>query len=173
MSEKVVSRVKEHFGNFVREGGSTPLGEYFIRMEREKWFECVKFLRDDPDCLFDHFIDLTVVDWPEKEERFEVVLHLRSMKHNHRIRVKTNLPSQNPEVSSLTPLYKGANWFEREAYDMYGVIFKGHPDLRRILLWEGFEGHPLRKDYPKTKRQCPIPFREDYPRQPKPFKERS
>ncbi len=172
MSQKVIDRVRSRFEAAVVQSGIA-LGDAFIVVKRENWFEVVKFLKDDPDCLMDHFIDLTGVDWPDKKERFEIVLHLRSMKYNHRIRVKTTLPRDDVRVDSLTPLYRGANWFERETYDMYGIEFNGHPDLRRILLWEGFEGHPLRKDYPKTQRQCPIPLRENAPAQPPPFKERS
>jgi NADH-quinone oxidoreductase subunit C len=172
MSQKVIDRLKARFAEAVTQSGVSA-GDAFAVVRRESWFDAVKFLRDDPDCLMDHFIDLTCVDWPGRQERFEVVLHLRSMKHDHRIRVKTTATEAEGQVDSLTPLYKGANWFEREAYDMYGVKFAGHPDLRRILLWEAFEGHPLRKDYPKTRRQCPIPFRENPPGQPPPFNERS
>lgn len=171
MSQKVIDRLKARFGDTVVSSGVS-LGEACAVVRRESWYDAVRFLREDPDCLMDHFIDLTCVDWPERQERFEIVLHLRSMKHNHRIRVKTTAPEADPKVDSLTSLYKGANWFEREAYDMYGVRFEGHPDLRRILLWETFEGHPLRKDYPKARRQCPIPFREEWPKQPPPFNER-
>lgn len=171
MSQKLLSTLKSKFPDGVMDTQITQNDAVAI-VKRENYFDIVKFLKEDPDILMDHFIDLTCVDWPEKEDRFEVVLHLRSMTHNHRIRIKTFASADAPTVSSLTPLYKGANWFEREAYDMYGVKFEGHPDLRRILLWESFEGHPLRKDYPKEKRQCPISFRESWPAQPPPFKER-
>jgi NADH-quinone oxidoreductase subunit C len=172
MSQKILDRIKSKFADAVIEAGMDR-GDAAAVVKREAWFDVVKFLKEDPECRMDHFIDLTCVDWPEKPERFEVVLHLRSMALNHRIRLKTRAGMDSPVVPSLTQLYKGADWFEREAYDMYGVKFQGHPDLRRILLWEAFEGHPLRKDYPKDRRQCPIPFREECPKQPPPFRERS
>jgi NADH-quinone oxidoreductase subunit C len=170
MSQKLVDKLKSKFSRAVVEA-KMDRGDATAVVKREGYFEVVKFLKEDPDCLMDHFIDLTCVDWPEKKERFEIVLHLRSMTHNHRIRIKTSAEAENPAVPSITPLFR-ADWFEREAYDMYGVKFEGHPDMRRILLWEGFEGHPLRKDYPKDKRQCPVPLREDRPGQPPPFRER-
>jgi NADH-quinone oxidoreductase subunit C len=109
----------------------------------------VRFLRDDPSCLFVCFIDLTAVDYPNREKRFDVVTHLLSPKHNCRIRVKAQTDEMSP-VASLTCLYPAANWFEREAYDLFGVFFSGHPDLRRLLTDYAFDGHPLRKDFPMT-----------------------
>ncbi len=106
-------------------------------------------LRDAPDCLFINFIDITAVDYPAREQRFEVVYHLLSPKHNQRVRVKAPL-GEDEQIASACEIWPAANWFEREAYDMYGVIFSGHPDLRRILTDYGFEGHPLRKDFPMT-----------------------
>jgi len=147
-------------------------GDHTAVVKPGRFAEVAAFLRDNEETLLDHFIDLTVVDWPSRDERFEVVVHLRSTKMGHRFRLKTSVTAAKPSVPSLAQIWKGANWFEREAWDMYGVRFEGHPDLRRILLWEGFEGHPLRKDYPKERRQCPIPFREDPPPQPAPFRER-
>jgi NADH-quinone oxidoreductase subunit C len=97
--------------------------------------------------------DLTVVDYLGDELRFEVVYHLYSVTHNHRLRVKARVGEAEPELASLTPIYASADWMEREAYDLYGIRFTGHPNLRRILLYDEFEGHPLRKDYPKERRQ--------------------
>lgn len=171
MSRKLLDKIKSRFADAVLES-KVERGDAMALIKPENYFDVVKFLKEDPDCLMDHFIDLTCVDWPEKKERFDVVLHLRSLTFGHRIRIKTYALSDNPAAASLTPLYKGANWFEREAFDMYGVKFEGHPDMRRILLWEAFEGHPLRKDYPKDKRQCPIPLKDDSPEQPLPFRER-
>ena len=99
--------------------------------------------------MFWCFIDLTAVDWPDREKRFEVVYHLLSPKRNQRVRVKVETDEVTP-VPSVVPVFRGAEWFEREAYDLYGVLFSGHPDLRRILTDYGFEGHPLRKDFPLT-----------------------
>jgi NADH-quinone oxidoreductase subunit C len=107
------------------------------------------FLRDDPRCQFVSFIDACAVDWPAREKRFDVVYHLLSPKRNLRVRVKVETDEATP-VPSLVSVYPGADWFEREAYDLYGVLFVGHPDLRRILTDYGFEGYPLRKDFPLT-----------------------
>ena len=108
-----------------------------------------RYLRDDPACDFICFIDLCGVDYPRRVKRFDVVLHLLSPKLNHRVRVKVATDEETP-VPSLVDVFPAANWFEREAYDLYGILFTGHPDLRRILTDYGFEGHPLRKDFPMT-----------------------
>jgi NADH-quinone oxidoreductase subunit C len=108
-----------------------------------------RFLRDDPACLFTCIIDVTAVDWPGREKRFDVVYHLLSPRINQRIRVKAEVAEGEP-IASLIEVYRGVDWFEREAYDLYGVLFTGHPDMRRILTDYGFEGHPLRKDFPLT-----------------------
>ena len=113
------------------------------------YVDVVTFLRDDPACLFVGFVDLTAVDYPTRLPRFDVVVHLLSPKHNVRVRVKVATKEDTP-VPSLCALYPAANWFEREAYDLFGVYFSGHPDLRRLLTDYGFEGHPLRKDFPMT-----------------------
>ena len=109
----------------------------------------MQFLRDDERCLFWCIIDITAIDWPERERRFDVVYHLLSPKRNQRIRVKVQTDESTP-VPSVISVYRGADWFEREAYDLYGVLFSGHPDLRRLLTDYGFEGYPLRKDFPLT-----------------------
>jgi NADH-quinone oxidoreductase subunit C len=111
--------------------------------------QVMTFLRDDERCQFWSLIDITAVDWPERERRFDIVYHLLSPKQNQRIRVKIEIEEAAP-VSSIIDVFPGANWFEREAYDLYGVLFTGHPDLRRLLTDYGFEGHPLRKDFPLT-----------------------
>jgi len=107
------------------------------------------FLRDDPACQFICFIDATAVDWPSREQRFDVVYHFLSPRLNQRIRLKVMTDEVTP-VPSLIDVFKGADWFERETYDLYGVLFTGHPDMRRILTDYGFQGHPLRKDFPLT-----------------------
>ncbi len=109
---------------------------------------------------FDFLMDLTAADYLPRDPRFELVCHFYSSKHNYRLRLKCPVYSDDATVVSLTPLWAGANWFEREVYDMFGIKFEGHPDLRRILMYDGFEGHPLRKDYPLKKRQPRIPHRE-------------
>jgi NADH-quinone oxidoreductase subunit C len=109
----------------------------------------VTFLRDDERCQFVSFIDVTAIDWPGRERRFDVVYHFLSPKHNRRIRVKIAV-DENTAVPSIIGVFPGADWFERETYDLYGVLFTGHPDMRRLLTDYGFEGHPLRKDFPLT-----------------------
>ena len=107
------------------------------------------FLRDDERCQFWSIVDITAVDWPSRERRFDVVYHLLSPKQNLRVRVKLEVDERTP-VPSIISVFPGANWFERETYDLYGVLFTGHPDMRRLLTDYGFEGHPLRKDFPLT-----------------------
>jgi NADH-quinone oxidoreductase subunit C len=109
----------------------------------------LKFLRDDPAGQFVSLIDITAADYPEREKRFEVVYHLLSPKLNRRIRLKLETDEETP-VASATAVYPGADWYERETYDLFGVLFVGHPDLRRILTDYGFDGYPLRKDFPMT-----------------------
>lgn len=109
----------------------------------------IQFLRDHTSAQFTSLADITAVDFPTRANRFEVVYHLLSLVHNSRIRVKT-YANETTAIPSIVGLYNGANWFERETYDMFGIFFSGHPDLRRILTDYGFEGHPLRKDFPLT-----------------------
>ena len=111
------------------------------------------FLRDDEALLYNFMMDLTAVDYLGREPRFEVVYHLYSLKYNRRVRIKAGVSESDCTIDSIVSVWPSADWFEREVYDMYGVVFNGHPELRRILLYEGFEGHPLRKDYPLKKRQ--------------------
>jgi len=125
------------------------VGELTILAERDHIVPLLRFLRDDQQCNFETFIDLCGVDYPERTERFEVVYHLLSMRMNHRIRVRIRADEETP-VASCVPIWPAANWFEREAFDMYGIQFSDHPDLRRILTDYGFEGFPLRKDFPLT-----------------------
>ncbi|UWU29846.1 NADH-quinone oxidoreductase subunit C [Rhizobium sp. WSM1274] len=124
-------------------------GELTVTTTGENLIALLTFLRDDAKCGFVNLIDICGVDWPQRELRFDVVYHLLSPKKNLRIRVKVATDEDTP-VPSACPVYPGADWFERETWDMYGVLFTGHPDLRRILTDYGFEGHPLRKDFPTT-----------------------
>ncbi len=124
-------------------------GELTILAERDHIVPLVRFLRDDHLCLFQTLIDLCGVDYPERAERFDVVYHFLSMRMNQRVRVKITTDAETP-VPTLTGLFPGANWFEREAFDMYGIAFADHPDMRRLLTDYGFEGYPLRKDFPLT-----------------------
>ena len=125
------------------------LGELTIEVKRDAIPEVIALLRDDEYCRFGCLIDICGVDYPEREERFDLVYHLLSPWLNHRIRVRTKTDEESP-VPSIVTLFPAANWFEREAYDLYGILFDGHPDLRRILTDYGFQGHPLRKDFPLT-----------------------
>ncbi len=109
----------------------------------------MRFLRDDPRCQFWNIVDITAVDWPGRERRFDVVYHLLSPKQNARIRVKIETDETTP-VNSIIEVFPGADWFEREVFDLYGIAFTGHPDMRRLLTDYGFDGHPLRKDFPLT-----------------------
>jgi NADH-quinone oxidoreductase subunit C len=108
---------------------------------------------------FDMFLDVTAVDWPQRAPRFDVVYHFYSTTHLIRLRVKTRVSAEDPVVDSLTALYGSAGFMERECHDMYGIVFRGNADLRPILLYEGFTGHPLRKDYAKTQEQPLVPYR--------------
>jgi NADH-quinone oxidoreductase B subunit/NADH/F420H2 dehydrogenase subunit C len=125
------------------------LGELVITVDRPAIVRVLTFLRDDVGCQFRQLMDITAVDRPEREERFEVVYNLLSLKRNLRVRVKLTTDEDTP-VPSVTAVYSTANWFERETWDLYGVFFSDHPDLRRLLTDYGFEGHPLRKDFPLT-----------------------
>ena len=130
-------------------GWSVAFGELTLMAGRSDIVEVVRFLRDDPRLQFACLIDVTAVDYPERDERFEVVYHLLSPKQNARLRIKIST-DEDIQVDSICGVFPGANWFEREAYDMYGILFSGHPDLRRLLTDYGFDGHPLRKDFPLT-----------------------
>jgi NADH-quinone oxidoreductase subunit C len=130
-------------------GHEVAFGELTITAGARDIVKVMTFLRDDEHCRFYSFIDVTAIDWPGREPRFDVVYHLLSPKHNRRVRVKIAV-GENMPVSSIIDVFPGANWFEREAYDLYGILFTGHPDMRRILTDYGFEGHPLRKDFPLT-----------------------
>jgi NADH-quinone oxidoreductase subunit C len=124
-------------------------GELVAKVEREAILRVLTFLRDDPRCLFKLMCDLCGVDYPDRAERFDVVYNLLSLKHNQRIRLKVATDEDHP-VPSATAVYNAAAWFEREAWDLFGIYFADHPDLRRLLTDYGFEGHPLRKDFPLT-----------------------
>jgi NADH-quinone oxidoreductase subunit C len=131
-------------------GHSVAFNQLTIDVQAEKIVDVMRYLRDDPACRFVNFTDVTAVDYPGRgEKRFDVVYHLLSPPLNTRIRVKAEA-SETTQVPSIIDVFPGADWFEREAYDLYGVIITGHPDMRRLLTDYGFEGHPLRKDFPLT-----------------------
>jgi NADH-quinone oxidoreductase subunit C len=124
-------------------------GELTFETHSESILEVIQFLRDDVECRFISIVDICGVDYPEREQRFEVVYHLLSPTRNLRVRLKVPADDVIP-VPSLTALFPGADWYEREAYDLYGILFSGHPDLRRLLTDYGFDGYPMRKDFPTT-----------------------
>ncbi|MGO9611986.1 MAG: NADH-quinone oxidoreductase subunit C [Dissulfurispiraceae bacterium] len=124
-------------------------GQVSVITKKDKILDIVKYLKSDPDLHMDYLRDLCGVDYLGKKPlRFEVVYHFFSIKFRHLLRIRAEVPEEDPTIDSLVPLYAGANWHERECFDMFGITFNAHPDLRRILLPEDWEGHPLRKDYP-------------------------
>ena len=130
-------------------GHDVAYGELTLSANAADIVQVMTFLRDDPRCEFFCFIDITAIDWPSREKRFDVVYHLLSPTKNARIRVKIETDEATP-IASIITVFTGADWFEREMYDLYGVLITGHPDMRRLLTDYGFEGHPLRKDFPLT-----------------------
>jgi NADH dehydrogenase I D subunit len=151
-NQKIFARIQEQCSGAVL-STDTYRGDASVVIRPERLLEVARVLRDDRELAFDLLLDVTCVDYLGQEPRFEVVYHFYSTRHHHRVRLKARVPESDPTIDSLVPLWVGANWLERETYDMYGIRFRGHPDLRRIYLYEEFEGHPLRKDYPKEKRQ--------------------
>ncbi|MBI4508320.1 MAG: NADH-quinone oxidoreductase subunit C [Deltaproteobacteria bacterium] len=160
MSEKILARLKERFGDAVNETHSYR-GDDTALVARERIVEVLQFLRDDPELALNMPVDMTAIDWLARGRvpRFQVVYHLYSVSQRHRVRIKCDVPEEDPRVHSSVSIYPGFCWFEREAWDMYGIKFEGHPDPRRLFMYESFVGHPLRKDYPKEKRQ-PLVRRE-------------
>jgi NADH-quinone oxidoreductase subunit C len=155
--ESILRRLTATFGNRIAESHAHR-GDPTALVERSAVLDVLRFCRDDPEIRFDVLMDLTAVDYlryPGREfgPRFEVVYHLYSLPHNHRVRLKVRVEEDDAQVPSAVPLWPIANWFEREVWDMFGIRFDGHPDLRRLLMYEEFHGHPLRKDYPVSKRQ--------------------
>jgi NADH-quinone oxidoreductase subunit C len=146
--DRLGQTIKKNLGAAVT-GYVVARGELTMTVRSSDIVKVARFLRDDPGCLFSCIIDVTAIDWPGREKRFDVVYHFLSPRINQRVRVKTEL-GEGEAIASLIEVYRGADWFEREAYDLYGVLFTGHPDMRRILTDYGFEGHPLRKDFPLT-----------------------
>jgi NADH-quinone oxidoreductase subunit C len=151
-----MSEALNAFGEYVRsslpnavQAVEVKAGELVLRVARESIVRVLTFLRDDSQCRFEVLVDITAVDWPERGERFDVVYNLLSLGHNRRVRIKAAVPDETP-IPSVAGVYSAAGWCERETWDLFGVFFSDHPDLRRILTDYGFEGHPLRKDFPLT-----------------------
>ncbi|MFQ5698093.1 MAG: NADH-quinone oxidoreductase subunit C [Myxococcota bacterium] len=158
----LLERLRERLGDALLEDHEA-LGDTTLRVDRSRVAEVLQVLRDDPELRFNFLMDLTAVDYLGQQPRFEVVYHLASVeveprgtepsRLRGRVRVTARVPEVPCELPSVSDLYASAGWMEREVWDLYGIRFLGHPDLRRILLYEEFEGHPLRKDYPKERRQ--------------------
>ncbi len=151
LKQKFGSAILDHHQNY---------GDETVVVDRASILEVMKFLKQNAACPFNLFLDLGGVDYPNRNPRFELVYHLYSLPRNRRIRIKTALPESDLKIRSVISVWESADWFEREAFDMFGIHFEGHPNLKRLLMWEGFQGHPLRKDYPIDKRQ-PIPVMAD------------
>lgn len=144
----IAEKIKEKFADQVIEVVEFR-DQVSVIVKRDQILSILKFLHDDPLLSLDHLQDLTAVDYIKKKEiRFEVVYNLYSIRHRHKIRLRAQVPENDTKIDSVVPIWSGANWHERECYDMFGITFTGHPDLRRILMPEDWEGFPLRKDYP-------------------------
>ena len=156
--ETLIGEIRKRFAAEI-ESDAESLGDQVLIVHREGLRAVMAGLQAAP---FDYavLLDLTCVDFLASENRFEMVYHLYSMGRNRRLRIKVSLPGETPVVDSLVGLWKNADWLEREVFDMFGVAFMGHPDLRRILMYEGFEGHPLRKSYPWRKDQPRITLKD-------------
>lgn len=147
LADSLIDRIKERFGDAITEAVAT-LGQQILRVKKESYVELGRFLHDDDEADFKMCTDLTAVHWPDRKgEEFDIVLFLYSLTKNRRLRVKIAI-ADGADSPSVTPIWAGANWMEREIYDMFGIRFEGHPDLRRILLPPDWPGHPLRKEYP-------------------------
>jgi len=155
MSQVVLEKLKERFRDAILETHNFQ-GNETAQVKRESFLEIMHFLKDE--CGFEMLLDLCGVDHLPETPRFEVVYHLKSFSRGYRIRIKVRVPEDDPVVPSLVSIWKGANWYERECFEFYGIKFQGHPDLRPLLLYPEFEGYPLRKDYPHKKRQPRIPL---------------
>jgi NADH-quinone oxidoreductase subunit C len=161
-ADELLERVRALLGSDVVDA-HTHLGDATVLVPVGRARECLQRLRDDPGLAFNLLVDLTAVDYLGREPRFEIVYHLASLdlappagepcRLRSRLRLKTGVSEKDCEADSVASLWAAASWYEREVYDLYGVVFRGHPDLRRILLYDEFKGHPLRKDYPKERRQ--------------------
>jgi NADH-quinone oxidoreductase subunit C len=163
MSQLVLDKLKAKFGSAILETHAD-FGDETAVVAPASWKAVCEYCRRDPALDFDLFVDLCGVDYPARVPRLEVVLHLYSTTKRHRVRLKARVGDEemdDAELDSVTSVWPGANWFEREVYDMSGVTFRGHPDLRRILMYPEFQGHPLLKDYPAQKTQPLVEYRTE------------
>ncbi len=158
-NQKVIEALQKQFPDAILEVTAT-LGDDTLLIRKQALGELVDFLYQKP-FEFTMLLDLTCVDYLGQAPRYQMVYHLFSLVQNLRLRIKANVEELDLAIDSLTRIWRNANWLEREIYDMFGISFSGHPDLRRLFMYEGFEGHPLRKDYPLRKRQPCIPVRQN------------
>jgi NADH-quinone oxidoreductase subunit C len=142
-TDELAGRLRQRFAEVLH-----ARGEVTVTVAPDQLLAALRYLRDEEDLSFRFLSDLTATDWPGREPRFWLAYQLRSLEHRHWVRVKVGLPGEDPSVPSVTGVFRTADWHEREVFDFFGVIFRGHPDLRRIEMPEGWEGHPLRKDEP-------------------------
>lgn len=156
--KKITEILKERFQEKIKET-SAQFGDETVVIDRDFLIDLSKFLMKE-SYAYTMLLDMTCVDYFGDDLRFEMVYHLFSITNNDRVRIKVRLSEKDLKIDSLTPLWKNANWLEREIFDMFGVHFEGHPYLERLFMYDGFEGHPLRKDYPLRKRQPMIPMRK-------------
>jgi NADH-quinone oxidoreductase subunit C len=162
MAQALVELLQQQFPDAVLDT-SSQCGDETVTLDPARWREVARFLRDHAAADMNLLVDLTAVDFPDQSPRFEVVAHLLSLNLGHRLRLKARVGAPDGSaaaIDSLTAVWASATWLERECWDMFGVAFEGHPDLRRILLYQEFEGHPLRKDYPAARTQPPVPYRD-------------
>ena len=153
MSQAALQKLKERFPDAVTETYTGKGGDDVALVKKEAIAEVCRFLKEDPELLFDMAPYITAADYMGSEPRFDLVYQMYSTRKNHRIRLRVGVPESDPVVASVTPVWRGANWYERYCWDMYGIRFEGHPDPRRLYMYEEFVGHPLRKDYSLRGRQ--------------------
>lgn len=145
--ELVIQKIKSKLQNSIEEINDFR-GDLSITIQKDKIVELAEFLKSDDELHFETCIDVTAIDWATRKNRFTVVYHVYSYKNNFTLRIKANIDEEPPKIETVSHIWKSANWYERETYDMYGIIFLNHPDLRRMYMPEGFEYYPLRKDFP-------------------------
>ncbi len=160
-NSSILEKIKSKFADSIIETGEFR-GELTVVIKKEKLVEICKFLRDDSDLKFDHLTDVSGVDFLERNPRFDISYHMYSIPKNHRLRLKVRV-NEDESVTSVTTVWSTANWHEREIFDMFGVKFDNHPDLRRILMSDDWVGHPLRKDYPLGYEEVQFTFNKDRP----------
>ncbi len=160
MSKIVLNKVLRKFPKYIIDSHSY-LGNETAIIKKESLIEVVEFIKSNRQTDMDFLVDITCVDYPEEEYRFMMVYHFYSSNLKHRIRLKAPVLEEDPFIDSLVEIFPSANWLEREVFDMYGIKFNNHPNLTRLLMYDSFEGHPLRKDYPITKRQSRLSLEDN------------